>query len=193
MHRSKTDIDVIIVGARCTGSAAAIGFATAGRRVVVFDGARFPSSTISTHLLWAGGVAEVQALGALERVEAIGAPRLLVGYAAIPDAPPIRAAFTPVDGIDYGLCVRRKPFDAALVATARAAGAEVREQVRVVGLVRDGQRVTGVVARDPKHGMVELRARLVIGADGRRSTIARLVDADEPHTSHHNERVCFYS
>ncbi|MDN2502545.1 FAD-dependent oxidoreductase, partial [Nocardia nova] len=73
--------DVVVVGARCAGSAAAIAFARAGRRVVVVDAARFPSDTLSTHLLWPAGIAEVAALGALEKVLALGAPQLRVAYA----------------------------------------------------------------------------------------------------------------
>lgn len=186
-------VDVVVVGARCAGTSTATAFARAGRRVVALDAARFPSSTISTHLLWAGGVAELDRMGARERVEACGAPRLPIGYASVPGAPVVRATYTPVEGIDYGLCVRRKTLDAALVATARAAGAEVREQTRVDDLVREGGRVVGVVAR-PKGGIpYELRAHLVVGADGRRSTLARLVGALQPHTSNPNERACYYA
>src|SRR3954466_460502 len=102
--------DVVVVGARCAGSATAIAFARAGRRVVALDRAGFPSDTLSTHLLFAGGVAELKRLGALERVEAVGAPRLpeaLIGGAGLT----IRARYTPVDGIDYGMCVRRPGLD----------------------------------------------------------------------------------
>ena len=53
-----------MVGARCAGSAAATALARAGRHVVAVDGARFPSDTLSTHLIFAGGVAELEALGA---------------------------------------------------------------------------------------------------------------------------------
>lgn len=187
-------VDVVVVGARCAGSASAIAFARAGRSVVAVDAARFPSSTVSTHLLWAGGVAELERLGARERVEATtGAPRLPVGYAVIPGAPPVRATYTPVDGIDYGLCVRRKGLDAALVDAAREAGAEVREQTRVDELLWDGERVTGIVAR-PRHGRpYALRARLVVGADGRRSTVARLLGVARPHLSNANQRACYYA
>jgi flavin-dependent dehydrogenase len=108
----------------------------------------------------------------------------------------VRATYTPVAGIDYGLCVRRRALDAALVATARAAGADVREQTRVTDLLWDGHdpdRVAGVVLR-PRHGRPHrVRAKLVVGADGRRSTVARLVGATEPHTAHVNERACYYA
>lgn len=186
-------VDVVVVGARCAGSAAATAFARAGRTVVAIDAARFPSSTISTHLLWAGGVAELERLGARERVEASGAPRLPVGHAEVPGAPVVRATYTPVAGIDYGLCVRRKALDAALVTTARAAGAEVREQTRVTDLLWDGDRVVGVVARPRRGRPYTLRANLVVGADGRRSTVADLVGASRPHTAHPNERACYYA
>ena len=186
-------VDVVVVGARCAGSAAATAFARAGRRVVAVDAARFPSSTISTHLLWAGGVAELERMGARQLVEECDAPRLPVGYAVVPGAPAVWATYTPVDGIDYGLCVRRKTFDAALVATAEAAGAEVRQQARVEDLLWEDRRVVGVIARNRGGAPYELRARLVVGADGRRSTVARLVGARQPHTWNANERACFYA
>lgn len=74
--------DAVVVGARCAGSATAATLARAGRRVVVLDSARFPSDTLSTHLLWPAGVAELSRLGALEAVEELGAPRLSRAYAA---------------------------------------------------------------------------------------------------------------
>jgi flavin-dependent dehydrogenase len=183
-----TSADVVVVGARCAGSAVAIGLARAGRRVVALDRVRFPADTISTHLLWPGGVAELQTLGALERVERLGAPRLPDALAGAGDLA-VRGGYTPVDGIDFALCVRRPGLDAALVETAREAGAEVREGVGVTGLVHEGGRVAGVRCGDDD----ELRAPLVIGADGRRSTVARLVGAERPHRERPSGRACFYA
>lgn len=185
-------VDAVVVGGRCAGSAAAIALARAGRRVVVLEQGHFPSDTLSTHLLFPSGMAEVQQLGALDRVRALGAPEhreALVGGAGLTG----RASYSPHSGIDHGSCVRRVGFDAALVATAREAGAEVRERVRVTGLVRDGGRVAGVTwsGRDGSSGA--LRAPLVIGADGRRSFIARSVGAIQPYRSNANGRACFFS
>ncbi len=184
--------DVVVVGARCAGSAAAIAFARAGRRVVVLDSAHFPSDTLSTHLLWPAGVAEVAALGALERVRGLGAPPLRVAYAA-GSGQVVRAPFTAVGGIDYAMCVRRTGFDAALVATARAAGATVRESMRVTELIRDGGRVAGVRAVDRAGATHEIRARLVVGADGRRSTVARLTGALDPYRAKPSGRACYFA
>ena len=181
------DADAVVVGARCAGSATATALARAGRRVIALDRASFPSDTLSTHLLFPGGVIELKRLGALERVEALGAPRMPIafmngcGYT-------VSAEYSEVEGIDYALCVRRAGLDSALVATAREAGADVREGVRVTGLLRDGERVTGV---ETDEG--ELRAPLVIGADGRRSQVAKWVGASEPRRSNPNGRACFFT
>jgi flavin-dependent dehydrogenase len=185
-------VDAVIVGARCAGSATAIALARAGRRVVALDRVSFPADTISTHLLWPGGVAELQALGALERVMAIGAPALPDALAAA-GAITVRGTYTPVEGVDYALCVRRTGLDAELVATAREAGAEVRERARVTALLTDDGRVAGVRWRDGDNQERELRAPLVVGADGRRSTVARLVGADRPHRACASGRACFYA
>ena len=184
--------DVVVVGARCAGSAAATGFARAGRRVVALDRVSFPADTISTHLLWPGGVAELGRLGALERVQAIGAPPLPIGFAGAGELA-VRGSYTPVDGIDYALCVRRPGLDAALVATARDAGAEVREGARATDLLDEGGRVAGVRWTDAEGAEREIRAPLVVGADGRRSTVARLVGTERPHRSRPSGRSCFFA
>lgn len=185
-------IDAVVVGARCAGSAAAIALARAGRRVVCLDGATFPSDTLSTHLLFAGGVAELSAVGALPRVEALGAPRMPRAQMSGAGVD-VAAGYTRIDGVDYALCVRRPGLDAALVATAREAGAEVREATRVTDLVWDGDRVAGVRTRDRSGRTAELRAPLVVGADGRRSTVARRVGADQPYRSNPNQRACLFA
>lgn len=181
-----------MVGARCAGSAAALTLARLGRRVVALDAARFPSDTLSTHLLWPSGLAEIQRLGALPAVAAIGAPKLTHAMAAI-SGYKVAARFAPVEGIDHAMCVRRTGLDAALVRTAVAAGAEVRERCRVTDLLWEDGRCAGVRYTDPAGAEVELRAPLVIGADGRRSTVARLTGAEEPYARRPSGRDCYYA
>ncbi|MBF6359194.1 FAD-dependent monooxygenase [Nocardia farcinica] len=185
------ETEVVVVGARCAGSAAATAFARAGRAVVLLDAARFPSDTLSTHLLWPAGVAELRRLGALDRVLALGAPPLRTAFAAGAGLA-VRSRFEPVDGIDYALCVRRTGLDAALVATATAAGAQLREGARVAELVWERGRCVGVRYAEG-NGLRELRAALVVGADGRRSTVARLACAGEPWLARASGRDCFYA
>lgn len=73
-------------------------------------------------------------------------------------------------------CPRRLKLDPVLQRAVVDAGVNVRPRTSVIGLVCDGDRVAGVRVRDA-GGEHELRAPLVVGADGRNSTIARLVGA----------------
>ncbi|MFA9270277.1 MAG: NAD(P)/FAD-dependent oxidoreductase [Baekduiaceae bacterium] len=137
MEPTAEHADAIVVGARCSGSATAIALARAGRRVIALDRAKFPSDTLSTHLLFAGGVSELRALGALDRVEETDAPRLPAALMAAKDMEVSAGYSRTSEGIDYGLSVRRPSLDAALVETAREAGVEVRERTKVTGLLRE--------------------------------------------------------
>lgn len=184
--------DVVVVGARCAGAATAATLARAGRTVIALDSARFPSDTLSTHLLWPSGVAEVRRLGALTAVADLGAPRLTRAYAG-GAGHRIATTFPAVDGIDYAMCVRRIGLDDALARTAATAGAEIREGCRVTEIVWDGERCAGVRYTDPSGAVTEIRARLVVGADGRRSTVARLVGAEQPFAEVPSGRDCLFA
>jgi flavin-dependent dehydrogenase len=164
--------DVVIVGARCAGSAAAIALAREGRRVIALDRAAFPSDTLSTHLFFPSHFAELARLGALERVEALGAPHHLQGGLHAKGIA-VQGRYNAQEGLEYGGCVRRPGLDLALVETAREAGAEVRERTTVTDVVRaaDG-RIAGARWRDRDGTEGTISAPLVIGADGRRSAMA---------------------
>ncbi len=66
------------------------------------------------------------------------------------------------------------------------AGAELREHFSVQDLITDGDRVVGVRGRSMGGALVSEQARLVIGADGMRSLVAREVQA-----ASYNERPAF--
>jgi 2-polyprenyl-6-methoxyphenol hydroxylase-like FAD-dependent oxidoreductase len=179
-------VDVVIVGARCAGTAAAVPLARAGRSVVVLDKTRFPSDTLSTHVLVPNGVQELQQMGALRKILELGPAKSR--YLTLKDGDlEIRERFTPFAGIDYGLCIPRDQQDALLVEAARDAGADVRERCAVEEVVwRDGRSV-GVRYRT-REGEFEIQAKLVIGADGRKSRIAAEVDAWTPYRASKNGR-----
>ncbi|HYF24616.1 MAG TPA: FAD-dependent monooxygenase [Baekduia sp.] len=180
-------VDVVVIGARCAGAAAAITFANAGRRVLAVDRSAFPSDTLSTHANFPSAVAEIQRLGALARVRRANGPECREGMVWA-DGVPCLGRFSPVDGIDYALSNPRPAFDLALVETAREAGAEVRERTSLVDVVwRDG-RAAGVRLRDRDGTEHVVRAKLVVGADGRRSLTAYRVGADAPYRGSANDR-----
>jgi 2-polyprenyl-6-methoxyphenol hydroxylase-like FAD-dependent oxidoreductase len=183
--------DVVIAGARCAGSAAAIAFARAGRRVIAVDRAKFPSDTLSTHVNFPSAVAEIQALGALDRVLAYDPPRCTYGMIEA-DGARCMQRFAAVDGIDFGICLPRPELDMALVETAREAGAEVREHTSVERVLWSGGRISGVVVREPDGSHTQISCRMLVGADGRRSSVAKLVGADRPYRGSRNERGCAF-
>jgi 2-polyprenyl-6-methoxyphenol hydroxylase-like FAD-dependent oxidoreductase len=166
--------DVIIVGARCAGSPLATVLARAGLSVCVVDRARFPSDTASTHAVQPSGVKILDRLGVLEPLLKV-TPPIERGTLAFDDARVELNDFTALVGAPM-LTARRVALDAVLVEAAAAAGAEVRNRTAVTGLVEERGRVAGVKT---KSG--ELRAPLVVGADGVHSAVARLVGAAKYH------------
>jgi 2-polyprenyl-6-methoxyphenol hydroxylase-like FAD-dependent oxidoreductase len=158
------------VGARCAGSPLAALLARRGLRVCLLDRATFPSETPSTHVIQPCGVAILQQLGVLDAIWAAGAVPL-TRFTLVSNRARVSAA---IDAEAPALCLRRVALDHLLVEAAAAAGAEVRTQTPVSGLLWEGSRVAGVeTAAGPLH------ARLVVGADGRGSTVARSVGAAE--------------
>lgn len=171
------DFDVVIVGARCAGSPLAAALARQGLRVCVLDKAHFPSETPSTHVIQPRGAAALQRIGALDAVLSAGAATLRTFTMVNADVR-IEGEFDRTVFPLPGLCVRRVTLDAALVDTAVAAGADVRSGVKVTGLIRENGRIAGV-----RTGDGPITAQLVVGADGRHSLVAKMVDAQEYSTT----------
>lgn len=166
--------DVAIVGARCAGSPLATMLARQGLSVCLLDRAHFPSETPSTHMIQPCGVQMLGRLGLLDGILAAGAASL-DRLTLVNDDVRIESTADEV-GSHPALCVRRVTLDALLVDAAGAAGAEVRTGLRVTQLITNDDRVTGVeTSSGPVH------ARLVVGADGRHSTVASCVGAREYH------------
>lgn len=171
--------DAIVIGARCAGSPTAMLLARHGHRVLVVDRATFPSDTISTHLVHPPGVAALQRWGLLDRVVATGCPPIDT-YAF--DFGPFTIAGAPGTAdspVAYG--PRRTLLDKLLVDAAAEAGAEIRERFTVSDLVVDDGRVTGIRGHTKGGATVTERARVVIGADGLHSLVARAVRPEQYH------------
>jgi flavin-dependent dehydrogenase len=168
--------DAIVVGARCAGSPTAMLLARRGYRVLLLDRAGFPSDALSTHYVHQPGVARLKRWGLVDEVVASNCPpatrqRVDFGPFALEGTPP------PSDGVAEGYAPRRRVLDAILVEAAVAAGAELREHFAVEELLVDGDRVTGVRGRSAGGAAVAETASIVVGADGLRSAVARMVDA----------------
>jgi flavin-dependent dehydrogenase len=168
--------DAIIIGARCAGSPLAMLLARKGWSVLLVDKNTFPSDTMSTHFIHPTGIARLKRWGVLDAVIASNCPRVDrwnfdMGHVTFTGTP------LPIDGVSYSYCPRRTVLDEILVRAAERAGAEVREGFTVREIVTEGGRVTGIRGESRGGGSVTENARIVIGADGRRSLLAGAVNA----------------
>jgi flavin-dependent dehydrogenase len=181
--------DAIIVGARCAGSAVAMLLARRGYRVLLVDRATFPSDTISGHFILHPGTRKLAEWGLLENVLASNCPPVSRYASDLGD-------FTLSGEVPTSDCVpacvgpRRTVLDKILVDAAVEAGAELMEAFVVTEVLIDGERVTGIRGRTQNGTTVAERAHIVIGADGKRSRIAELVQA--PRYLEQPSLTCWY-
>ncbi|HYV51187.1 MAG TPA: NAD(P)/FAD-dependent oxidoreductase [Dongiaceae bacterium] len=169
--------DVVVVGARCSGAATAMLLARQGMSVLLVERDRLGADTLSTLALMRAGVLQLHRWGLLDRLRAAGTPPIRTTSFVYGDED-ITLPIKPRDGVDALYAPRRTVLDALLAEAAKEAGAHVLHGPRLVDLVwaEDG-RVIGAVIEDRERNVYPIGASLVIGADGLKSTVARLVDA----------------
>jgi 2-polyprenyl-6-methoxyphenol hydroxylase-like FAD-dependent oxidoreductase len=171
--------DAIVVGARCAGAPTAMLLARKGYDVLAVDRATFPSDTISTHLVHPPGIASLRRWGLLDRVTSTGCPPIDT-YAF--DLGPFTISGAPgTADAPFAYAPRRTVLDKLLVDAASEAGVEVREAFTVEDVVIEDGGVTGVRGHGRGGRPVTERARVVIGADGRHSRVARAVRPEQYH------------
>ncbi len=172
---------VIVVGGGPAGAATAFHLARAGVHVTILDRAHFPRDKPCSEYMSPQASRILDAMGVLEQIEQSGAAHLAGMRVRAPSGSTFHGRFADVRGFrgyrDRGLALRRTILDNLLLDRARAAGAVVREGVRVTALRRDSSgRVTGVDAIDASGKTQMLSASVVVGADGLRSVVARRLD-----------------
>lgn len=182
----KSSYDVVIVGARCAGAATAMLLAREGLDVLVVEQGARGADTLSTLALMRGGVLQLSRWGLLDAIRAAGTPVIAkttfhYGEAAV------EVAIKPRDGIDGLYAPRRTLLDPLLADAAEAAGARMLYRTRFVDVLREAGQVAGVVIEGRERLAVPVHARLVIGADGLHSAVAKRVGAAPyragPHVS----------
>ena len=161
--------DVIIAGAGPAGALSAYLLASRGARVTVVDRCRFPRPKLCGDTVNPGALALLDGHLPLRSLLAAGRPidgMLLTG----PGGVRVHGRYGRQR---QGLAIAREVFDAWLLEAAVRAGARFREATTVVGAVlADEGGVGGVEVRAGGRGET-LRARMTIGAEGRRSLLAR--------------------
>jgi 2-polyprenyl-6-methoxyphenol hydroxylase-like FAD-dependent oxidoreductase len=176
--REPDHFDALVVGARCAGAATAMLLARAGLKVLAIDRDAAGTDTMSTHALMRGAVMQLDRWGVLDDLLAAGTPKARkTTFHYGPSAFPVEIG--PSFGVDFLIAPRRTILDAHLVDAARAAGAEIRHRTALRELLHDPEtgRVTGAVLSGPEGRTYRVSTGMVIGADGRRSSVARMAGA----------------
>lgn len=171
-------VDVVVVGAGPAGSMTALLLASAGHDVLLLERREFLGPKPCGDRISAGATAILRSLGLLPRIE-MERPAHLTGWRIIsPSGRELSGGFGDHDPAaphpETALSLPRARLDRILLNTARQRGVEVQTGTTVTDLIRsrDGA-VAGVRARGRGDRPMEVRARLVVGADGLRSIVAR--------------------
>lgn len=189
--RGRPDYDVLVVGASLAGCTAAALYARAGLRVALVERNREQDAfkRFCTHYLQASAVPTLKRLGIEDEIVAAGAlPNRIdmwCPWGRTGEAPPFDALGRSLTG--YNL--RRQKLDPILRGLAqRTEGVDWLPGTSVRALVESGGRIEGIETGGAREGAI--RARLVVAADGRQSTLAQLARLPAK-TSPNNRFLCF--
>jgi menaquinone-9 beta-reductase len=178
--------DAVVVGAGPGGATSAAVMADAGLKVLLLDKARFPRDKICGDAISGKSVDVLHRLDVLDEVIA---SEQIVTWGITFAGPRGARAEIPFTSdfereVPPGFVCARTVFDEIIVRRAQRAGAELREETEVLGLLRDGEKVTGVRIR--RRGREEnVHAPMVIGADGAYSVVARELGIVQMDTHHY--------
>ena len=185
-----SNYDVIVIGARVAGSITATLLGEYGYKVLLLDKAHFPSDTLSTHFFRYPALKSFQRMGVFDEVQSV-APHMVDMFNDI-DGHAWTEPVTGKDGLDYFMCVRRITLDSILTERVKQIpNVTFLQGARFTDVVRDGESVVGAEWSD-ESGTHKATARVVIGADGFYSQVAKLV---EPETEDFEpvRRAMYYS
>src|SRR5438128_1802458 len=166
--------DVVVVGAGPAGATTALLLARAGAAVLLVDRARFPRDKACSEYLSPATTEILERLGGgiVDAVEGSAHAKLYGMKVVAPGGAAMCGRFRGGPR-PYSFALPRTAFDTILVAAAARAGAHVSEATAVENLVWERGAVAGVVARSSNGQRVTHNARIVVGADGLRSVVAR--------------------
>lgn len=169
--------DALIVGAGPAGTSTAIVLAERGVRVALLDKARFPRVKPCAEYANPEAMRVLDRLGLLESVRAAGAATFRGMRVTSPGGQNLDLDYS-ADAGRHALGISRYALDALSVERCRQLGVEVFEGMHVRGVtVAPGG---GIVTATRAGATIETQGRVVVGADGHHSAVARLLGLDMP-------------
>jgi menaquinone-9 beta-reductase len=173
------DAEVIVVGGGPAGSSTAAALAELGHRVLLLDKASFPRHKPCSDYVNPAGARLLAEMGLLEQLLDAGAHCMDGMLVHAPNGDRFLADYAKAEPGRAAIGLSRYHLDQLLLERAKSTGVTVCERAHVRELLREGERVIGVVATI--DGLrEEIRAPLVIGADGRNSVVARSLGISDP-------------
>ena len=162
-----TMFDVAIVGAGPAGSTCAAFCARAGLRTLLIEREKFPREKVCGDCLNPSCWPVLRQLDIFERVRALPHGILdAVEFIAIGGQ---KIHVDLPSGNESEIAIKRSLFDELLMSRARELGAEVRDSTTVSAIERIDSRRWII-----EIGHERIETRILVGADGRNSTVARL-------------------
>lgn len=184
---------IVIVGAGPAGASLAIRLARDDFDATLIEREKFPRQKLCGEFISPECLEHFRQLGVLDEMFSAGGERIgeTVFY-----APNGRSVSFPSKWLDSGqsaLSLSRAEMDFRLLQRAKACGVEVLEESKVVGLLFEGNVVSGVKARDKARKLTEIPADLVIDATGRARALSKSAEktfsAKNKHSKTRTEKL----
>jgi len=176
MSERGTDVDVVIVGGGLGGSALGGYLARAGLRVLLLEQLTEFADRVRGEWMAPWGVAELKQVGLYDRFMSAGGHHLRrsIGYDELLSPQQAQAMGGPItllrEDVPGPLCMQHVVMQNEALAAAVEAGVDVRRGIRRVTVVAGA---SPQVSFDGDAGHSSVRCRLIVGADGRGSTVRR--------------------
>lgn len=176
--------DVIVVGGGPSGSVASLFLSRAGYQVLLLDKAHFPRGKVCGDACSAKGLKIIKELGLLEelkKVPHVNVNHLLLGA---PNGKSITMPYAAKEGFECaGFVISRKESDNVLFQAAKKEVTAI-EGFEVNSLIFENESVVGITGKTEKGEKKEFRSKIVIGADGATSVVAKLLGSSQLDPKH---------
>ena len=188
----KEEFDVIVVGAGPGGSSCASFLAKNKAKVLLLDKAVFPRDKTCGDAISGKSLGILRELGWDKEVEKLKHGKVFGVTFSAPNGTLVSIPFPKKakkgkykTESGKGYAVRREIFDDFVFQKTKKIVSKTIEGFNVTDLIKEDNKIVGVKGTDLKGKEMEFKAKIVVGADGANSVIAKKVGLNKIHFDHH--------